>query len=41
MDSDHIRRKIIIYLEHACLSNRSPVSAMDEKAIDQACDVTC
>ena len=25
----------------ACLLNRSPVPAMDLKAIDQACDVKC
>ena len=28
-------------IPRACLLNRSPVLAMDLKAIDQACDVTC
>ena len=31
----------IIYLEHACLLNRSAVPAMDLKSNMQACDVTC
>ena len=31
----------IYNIPRACLLNRPPVPAMDLKAIDQACDVTC